>query len=77
MKFGELVQIHQFFWSLEAQAQQRLAWEDAAQARVARVRAEEQAQAQLRAMLDANPSGQLGRAQLNDIYALIRSGLLG
>lgn len=76
MSFARIVQIHQFLWSLESHAQQRLAWEDAAQARIARERAEARAEAQLRAMLDANPSGQLGRAKLNDLEALWRSGLL-
>lgn len=77
MRFQQLVGVYQFFWMLESHAQQRLAWEDAAQARIARARAEAQAAARLRAMLDANPSGQLGDAQLNDPDALERSGLLG
>jgi hypothetical protein len=76
MSLGRIVEIYQFFWMFESHAQQRLSWEDAAQARVARLRAEEQAAAQLKAMLDANPSGQLGNAQLNDPYALLKSGLL-
>ena len=66
----------QFFWMFESHAQQRLAWEDAAQARIARVRAEAQAAAQLQAMLDANPSGARGNATLNDDDALDQSGLL-
>lgn len=74
--FAKVVQVYQFLWMLESHAQQRLAWEDAARARIARDRAEAQAAAQLRAMLDANPSGQLGNAQLNDIEALLRSGPL-
>ena len=49
---------------------------NAEQARIARARAEAVAAARLRQMLDANPSGQLGNAKLNDIKALIRSGLL-
>jgi len=76
MSLRNLVEIHQFLFSLESQAAQRLAWEDAEQARIARARAEAMAAARLRQMLDANPSGQLGNAKLNDIEALIRSGLL-
>lgn len=76
MSLRNLVEIHQFLFSLETQAAQRLAWEDAKQARIARARAEAVAAARLRQMLDANPSGQLGNARLNDIEALIRSGLL-
>lgn len=77
MRFQQLVGVYQFFWMLESHSQQRLAWRDAAEARVARERAEAQAAAQLRAMLDANPSGQLGDARVNDPGALERSGLLG
>jgi hypothetical protein len=44
--------------------------------RIARARAEAQAAAQLRAMLDANPSGQLGHSRLNDPESLKKSGLL-
>lgn len=76
MSIGRISQIVQFFWMFESQAQQRLAWEDAAQARIARARAEAQAMAQLHAMLRANPSGQLGHAKLNDEDALRRAGLL-
>lgn len=76
MSVRRLVEIYQFFWMLESHAQQRLAWEDAAEARIARDRAEAQAAAQLQAMLDANPSGQLGNAQLNDPQRLEDSGLL-
>ena len=76
MIFGRIAEVVNFFWMFESHYHQRLAWEDAAQARVARVRAERQAAAQLKAMLDANPSGQLGNAKLNDLYALLRSGLL-
>lgn len=72
----KLVEIYQFFWMLESNAQQRLAWEDAAQARIARERAERQAAAQLRAMLNANPSGALGHAALNDKDSLEQSRLL-
>lgn len=76
MSFDRLMEIYQFFWMFESHAQQRLAWQDAAQARIARERAEALAAAQLRAMLDANPSGQLGNAQLNDPDGLEQSGLL-
>lgn len=76
MSFGRLVEIYQFFWMLESHAQQRLAWEDAEAMRIARARAEAQAAAQLRAMLDANPSGSLGHARLNDDDALRESDLL-
>ncbi|WP_421693233.1 hypothetical protein [Aestuariivirga sp.] len=76
MSFGRISEIVQFFWMFESHAQQRLAWDDAAEARVARMRAEGQAAAQLRAMLNANPSGSLGHAKLNDIDALKESGLL-
>lgn len=76
MSFHRLTEFYQFLWMLESHAQQRLAWDDAAQARIARARAEAQAAAQLRAMLDANPSGALGRARLNDEDKLKDSGLL-
>lgn len=76
MSFGRLMEIYQFFWMFESHAQQRLAWEDAEEARIARARAEMLAAMQLRAMLDANPSGQLGNAQLNDPDSLEQSGLL-
>ena len=76
MSLGKIMEIYQFFWMFESHAQQRLAWEDAAQARIARVRAEAQAAAQLQAMLDANPSGARGNATLNDDDALDQSGLL-
>jgi hypothetical protein len=76
MSFSRLTEIYQFIWMLESHAQQRLAWEDAAEARIARERAEAQAAAQLRAMLDANPTGALGRAHLNDESKLRGSGLL-
>lgn len=76
MSVRNLVEIYQFCWMLESHQQQRLAWEDAKQARLARARAEAQAAAQLRAMLNANPSGSLGHAKLNDVEALKKSGLL-
>lgn len=71
-----LVEIYQFVWMLESNGQQRLAWQDAAQARIARARADQQAAAQLRAMLDANPSSQLGHSKLNDPENLWKSGLI-
>lgn len=71
-----LMELYQFVWMFESHSQQRLAWEDAAQARIARARAEALARAQLQAMLDANPSGSLGHAQLNDEKALRDAGLL-
>lgn len=76
MRIGQLVEIYQFFWMLESHAQQRLAWQDAELMRIARVRAEAQAAAQLHAMLVANPSGSLGHARLNDQQALKDAGLL-
>lgn len=76
MSIRRLVEIYQFFWMLESHAQQRLAWEDAEQMRIARARAEAQAAAQLQAMLDANPSGSLGHAKLDDEDVLRESGLL-
>jgi hypothetical protein len=76
MSLGKLVEIYQFFWMLESHGQQRLAWEDAEQMRIARLRAEHQAAAQLQAMLIANPSGSLGHAQLDDEQALRDAGLL-
>lgn len=76
MNVRNLVEVYQFIWMLESHSQQRLAWHDAEQARIARVRAEAQAAAQLHAMLIANPSGSLGSAKLNDEDALLRSGLL-
>lgn len=72
----KLVELYQFVWMIESHAQQRLAWEDAEKARVARERAEAQARAQSAAMLDANPSGQLGTSRLDDLAALKRAGLL-
>lgn len=76
MSVGKLMEVYQLLWMFESHAQQRLSWEDASQARIARDRAEARAAAQLRAMLLANPSGQLGHAQLNDEDALRRAGLL-
>ncbi len=76
MSFRGITEAYQFFWMLESHAQQRLAWHDAADARIARARAEAQAAAQLQAMLEANPSGSLGHAKLNDPDSLEQSGLL-
>ncbi len=76
MIFGRLTEIVQFFWMFESHAEQRLGWKDAAQARIARLRAEQQADEQLQAMLIANPSGSLGHASLNDKDSLEESGLL-
>lgn len=68
--------LHRFYWMMRSHSEQKRAWRDAAEARVSRRRAEEQAAAQLKAMLAANPSGQLGSARLNDEDALDQSGLL-
>lgn len=76
MSLGRIMEFFQFFWMFESHAQQRLAWDDAAEARIARARAERLAAAQLQAMLDANPSGSLGHAALNDTDSLNQSGLL-
>ena len=76
MSLGKLVEIYQFLWMLESNAQQRLAWEDSAEARIARQRAEAHAAAQLEVMLISNPSGSLGNAKLNDKDSLRKSGLL-
>jgi hypothetical protein len=76
MSLRVLIEIYQFVWSLESHAEQRLAWKDAEQARIARARAEAQASAQLRAMLVANPSGSLGDSRLDDEESLEESGLL-
>jgi hypothetical protein len=76
MSLGRVMEIYQFVWMFESHAQQRLAWDDAAEARIARVRAEAEAQRQLRLMLDANPSGSLGHASLNDEDSLKKAGLL-
>lgn len=76
MSLSKIMEINQFFWTFESQYHQRLAWEDAEEARVARARAEALAQAQLDAMLSANPSGSLGHARLDDEDSLEQSGLL-
>ena len=74
--FNAAMQVYQFCWMLESHYQQRLAWQDAEDARIARALADHRAQAQLQAMLDANPSGQLGNSALDDRLALWESGLL-
>ncbi|MCB8838081.1 hypothetical protein [Aurantimonas sp. VKM B-3413] len=76
MSFRSLFELYEIAWMFESHAQQRLAWRDAAEARRARIRAERLAAAQLQAMLDANPSGSLGHAQLDDEEVLRRAGLL-
>lgn len=76
MSVRGLVQVYEFIWMLESHSQQRLSWGDAAEARLARDRAEARAAAQLRAMLDANPSGSLGNSKLNDLKLLRDAGLL-
>lgn len=73
---SKLITVVNFLWQMEAQHHQRLAWEDAEQARIARARAEHLAAQRLQAMIDAHPSGELGDAQLNDPHALAQSGLL-
>lgn len=73
---GSVLRWYEFSWMLESHAQQEMAWQDAIDARRARDRAEQRAADQLQAMLDANPSGQLGHAKLDDADALRRSGLL-
>lgn len=76
MSLGRVIEIYQFYWMLKSHSQQRLAWNDAAQARIARARAEAQSAAQLHAMLIAHPSGALGHARLDDLDTLRESGLL-
>lgn len=73
---GKISQLIQFVWMFESHRQQRLAWDDAAKARIARERSEAQSQRQLVAMREANPSGALGWSQLNDPENLRESGLL-
>lgn len=76
MSLRFFIDAYHFLHSLEANAQQRLAWQDAADARIAREKSEAQAAAQLKAMLDANPSGQLGHSKINDEQRLKDAGLL-
>lgn len=71
-----LLELYRIYWMFASHKEQRLVWRDAAQARLARSRAEALAAAQFAAMLDANPSGQLGNAQINDPRSLEESGLL-
>lgn len=76
MIFQDLLDLYELTWMFRSHAQQELAWKDAEEARIARARAEAQAAAQSRAMLDANPGGALGDARLDDEKALKKSGLL-
>lgn len=76
MSLRRALELYQTVWMFESHAQQRLAWRDAVEARLARQRAERLAAAQIRAMLAAHPSGALGDAKLDDRAALKRSGLL-
>lgn len=76
MNMRSLLEPFEMFWTLESHEQQRMAWRDAAEARIARSRADELAARQLQAMLDANPTGSLGHAVLNDGETLQRSGLI-
>lgn len=73
---GRISQLIQFVWMFENRRQQRLAWDDAAKARIARERAEAHSERQLAAMHEANPSGALGWSRLNDRENLEESGLL-
>lgn len=72
----QISEFFQFFWMFESHHHQRLAWQDAEEMRIARARAETRALAQHKAMMDANPSGQLGHSALNDEDALRKSGLI-
>lgn len=76
MSLSFAMQLYNFYWSVKSNHHQELAWQDAAEARIARARAEAQAAAQLQTMLEANPTGQLGNAKLDDEEALKVSGLL-
>lgn len=76
MSYPRTVRLFELGWMLASRYQQMRAWDDAEQARQARARAEAQAVVQFQTMLDANPSGQLGNARLNDPQALKESGLL-
>lgn len=70
-----LLRLYEIYWMFSSHMEQRKAWRDAAEARQSRARAEAMAAAQLAAMLDANPSGQLGHSRLNAPDALKQSGL--
>jgi hypothetical protein len=74
--FRRSLRLYEIYWMFSSHAHQRLAWNDAIEARQARLRAEAQAAAQLAAMLEANPSGSLGHAKLNDERALKDAGLI-
>lgn len=76
MSIRRFFEIYEICWMFKSHAQQRLAWKDAEEARLSRLRAELMAQAQLQAMLNANPSGQLGNSKLNDEDKLRKAGLL-
>lgn len=76
MFFRQMLGFYNLYWMLRSHGEQKRAWEDAAEARLARLRAEARAAEQARAMLAANPSGQLGHARLDDVEALRRAGLL-
>ncbi len=76
MSMEHALQLYRLYWMFRSHREQRLAWQDASEARQARTRAEARAAAQLDAMLDANPSGQLGNTELDDEKALRRAGLL-
>lgn len=76
MSLGLFSGLYHLAWMFESHHHQRLAWQDAKDARIARDRAEARAAAQAKAMLDANPSGQLGNARLNNPDDLLDSGLL-
>lgn len=76
MSLRQLTELYEIFWMFESHYQQRLAWHDAAEARLARDRAEERARLQHAAMMAANPSGALGSSRLDDDDALGESGLL-
>ena len=76
MSLGRLLSLYQLWWMFKSHSQQRLAWADAEEARLARIRAEHAAALQHQAMLDANPSGSLGHSKLNDTDVLKREGLL-
>jgi len=68
--------LYRIYWMLRSHSEQKRAWRDAEQARLARERAEAQAAARLEDMLTANPSGALGTARLNDEKLLKKAGLL-
>lgn len=76
MSLRQLTEIYEIWWMFESHHQQRLSWGDAAEARIARDRAEERARIQHEAMMAANPSGALGSSCLNDEDSLDGSGLL-